>query len=189
MENNYLKIEDVYFAYTCIDEPKFKYNSKVEKEFAVTVILSKEQAKTFKKHKINKSIKEIDTAEFESKYKFPPPYPTQEEQYLASFTKPATYKDGNPRPDWTYPKTFIAEDGKVIEITSTKVGNGSFGNINLEIRFIDTLNSTCASLTSILVKNLVKYESTKKLPGAEWASEGELATTDSIQSEEDDLPF
>lgn len=202
MANNLIKLEDVYFAFTSIAEPKNKYKSTIEKEYATTVVLSKEQSREFKKLKLNKTVKETPTDEFEAKFKFAPPYPDQEDQYTISVTKPATYQDGNSRPDWTFPKAyFVNEDGKVVEASSTLIGNGSFGNISLETRYSEALKSTSISLNSVLIKNLVPFVKTQ--PGAEWADVGEVVakprststvtTTSSVPSQDveldDDLPF
>ncbi|MEG1485652.1 MAG: hypothetical protein RSC28_09880, partial [Bacteroidales bacterium] len=102
MAKDLLKLENVYFAFTSIAEPTYKYESKIEKEFKTTIVLSKEQAKDFKRLKLNKTVKEIDTKEFEAKYKFAPPFPEQEEQYFIQVSKRATYKDGNPTPAFTH---------------------------------------------------------------------------------------
>ena len=158
-----IKLENVYFFYTCINAPQFKYESKVEKEFKVTIVVSKEEAKSFKKRKINKVVKEIDTSEFETKFKAAPPFPDQDEQYLINLTRNATYKDGNPTPEWTYPKTYLEVDGALVLATETLVGNGSFGDIRFEVE--EGKNGLSARLHSILVKKHIAVEKR----GDEWA--------------------
>ena len=173
---NLLKIENVYFAFTNIAEPKFKYKSDIAKEFATTIVLSKEQAKEFKKLKLNKTVKDIPTEEFEAKFKFAPPYPEQDEQYTIGVNKAATYADGNPKPDWTYPKAFFVKDSRIVEDNDILIGNGSFGNISLEPNFNASLNSTSVTLHSVLVKQLIEFE--KPRVGDEWATEGEVVLSD-----------
>lgn len=184
MAKELLKIENVYFVYTSIAEPTYKFESKIEKEFKTTIVVSKEQAKDFKKLKLNKTVKEVDTATFEEKYKFKPPYPEQEEQFLIAVSKRATYKDGNPTPDWTYPKTYFQknEGAEIIESSSTLIGNGSFGDIRLEPSYNEKARSTNISLHSILVKNLVPFE--KK--GDEWAAPPRPSNQEVVN---DELPF
>ena len=189
---NLLKIEDVYFAYTCIAEPTFKFEPKIEKEFKTTVILSEDQSDDFKKLKLNKTVKEILTSEFEAKYKFAPPYPDQKRQYLIGVSKRATYKDGNPTPEFTYPKAVYKKDegSEFVDITTTNIGNGSFGDIRLEPSYSEKARSTNISLHSVLIRDLVPYE--KK--GDEWATSGSNVRSGSPNTppaitENDDLPF
>ena len=167
-KRNILKIEQVYFAFTNIDKPlKDKFDtSGLTKKFNATIVLSKEQRKTFKEHRLNKTVKEIDTSAFEEKYKFAPPYPEQDEQYLIQVSKKATYKDGNLKPEFTFPKAFFEREGQIIESSSTLIGNGSFGDVRLELMFNETLNQTNVTLDSVLVRNHIPYES----KGDEWSS-------------------
>lgn len=197
---NLMKLEDVYFAFTCIAEPTFKYNSKIEKEFKTTIILSKEQAKEFKKNKLNKTVKEIDTSEFEAKMKFPPPYPDQDEQYSIAVAKPQNYKDGNLRPAFTFPKSYFLQDGDVVEDNTILIGNGSFGNVSLDLNYNETLGQTNVALFSVLIKDLVPY--VKRGSGDEWSNEGNVISAPSVPESKvsdkvvstselsnDDLPF
>lgn len=167
-KKNLLKIENVYFAYTKIAKPEKNHfdTSGLLKEFSTTVILSKAQAKEFKAQKLNKTVKEIDTPLFEAKYKFAPPYPEQEEQFFISITKKATYKDGNLKQEWTFPKAYFVKDDTVIEGTSTLIGNGSSGDIRLELDFNEKLNTTNVVLDSVLIKEHVPFEA----KGDEWAT-------------------
>ena len=169
-----LKIEGVYFAYTNIDKPRKDTfdTSGLTKKFNATVFLNKEQRKFFKEQKLNKTVKEIDTKDFEAKYKFAAPYPDQDEQYYIQVSKKATYKDGNLKPEFTFPRAYFVNDGSVIEGTSTLIGNGSFGDIRLELDFNPTLNSTSVILDSVLIKEHVPYQSS----GDEWASAAGVPT-------------
>lgn len=197
-KNDLLKFENVYFAFTSIAEPKYKYQSKIEKEFSTTIVFSKEQSKDFKKLKLNKTVKEVDTSEFEEKYKFAPPYPDQEEQYVIVVSKRATYKDGNPTPAFSHPKSYFVQDGTIVE-NNTLIGNGSFGNISLETNYNEALKQTNVNLYSVLIKNLVPY--VKRSSGDEWASEGTVVASPTpvetstvsrkhqVEQVEDDLPF
>lgn len=196
MAKNLLKIENVYFSYVKLSKPEKNTfdTSGLEKQFSAVIVLNKEQRKQFMSQKLNKTIKEIDTKIFEEKQKFPPPYPEQDEQYILQVTKKATYKDGNLKQEWTFPKTYFAKEGSIIESTSTLVGNGSFGDVRLELNYNDKLGQTNVVLDSILVKEHVPYES----KGDEWASAAGVPTfveSPSRESHEqppqdlDDLPF
>ena len=58
MAKNLLKIENVYFAFTNIDKPlKDRFDtSGLTQKFNSTIILSKDQAKEFKRQKLNKTV-------------------------------------------------------------------------------------------------------------------------------------
>lgn len=198
MAKNLLKIENVYFSYVKIAKPEKNSfdTSGLEKQFSATIILNKEQRKQFISRKLNKSIKEVDTKLFEATHKFAPPYPEQDEQYVLQVTKKATYKDGNLKQEWTFPKVYFQKEGSIIESTQTLVGNGSFGDVRLELIDNEKLNQTNVVLDSILVKEHVPFES----KGDEWASaagiptyvepKGETPSNTPIEQDlDDDLPF
>lgn len=174
MAKNLLKIENVYFAFVKIDKPqKNKFDaSGLLKEFGATVVLSKEQRKQFKEQKLNKTVKEVDTADFESKYKFAPPYPDQDEQYILQVTKKATYQDGNLKAEWTFPKAYFEKEGSIVLSNATLIGNGSFGDVRLELNYNEKLGQTNVSLDSVLIKRHIPYES----KGDEWASAAGVPT-------------
>ena len=172
MAKDLLKLENVFLAFTSIWEPTFKYESKIEKEFKTTIVLSKDQAKDFKRLKLNKTVKELDTKEFEAKYKFAPPYPDQDEQYILQVTKKATYQDGNLKAEWTFPKAYFEKEGSIVLSNATLIGNGSFGDVRLELNYNEKLGQTNVSLDSVLIKRHIPYES----KGDEWASAAGVPT-------------
>ena len=164
--NPTIKLEDVYFYFTNIAQPVWKYQSKTEKEYTVQVAVSKAQAKEFKALGLNKTVKAVETSEFEAAYKTKPPYPDYDEQLMISVTQNVSKKDGTPLPDFLRPLTYIEERGKVVLSTDTLVGNGSKGDLRFTtLESLDGKKPT-VKLHSILVKELIKYE--KK--GDEWAS-------------------
>lgn len=174
MSDNIYKIDTAHLFFTCIAEPTYKYQSKIEKEFKTTVVVDKATGRSFSKEGFNKTVKTVPTEEFEAKYKTAPPYPDQEDQYVISFSAPATYKDGNPRQDWSFPKAFFkSEAGEIVENSSVLIGNGSVGSISLTIRppMKDMPNSKPSlALKSVLIRTLVPFE--KKAAGDEWADQG-----------------
>ena len=193
MAKDLLKLENVYFAFTSIAEPTYKYESKIEKEFKTTIVLSKDQAKDFKRLKLNKTVKELDTKEFEAKYKFAPPFPDQDEQYFIQVSKRATYKDGNPTPEFTHPKAYFTKNGVIVEDSKVLIGNGSLANVSLETSVSTKSTQLNVSLYSVLVKNLIPYNKPKA--GDEWAEEGTVSSSASasgsteVVDDNDDLPF
>ena len=164
-------ISDVYFSYTCIANPKFKYESTTEKEYSVNIILSKEQAKAFKAItvnglKINKTVKEISTEDFEKSQKFPPPYPDQDSQYIVTLTQNLKTTKGDPLPDYLRPISYKQLDNGATEnITDVEIGNGSFGDVSYT-QYPGKKGIT-VKLSAILVKELVPYVKANSDP---WAA-------------------
>lgn len=164
-------LTDVYFSYTCIANPKFKYESNTEKEYSVNIILSKEQAKAFKSIninglKINKTVKEISTEDFEKSQKFPPPYPDQDSQYIVTLTQNLKTTKGDPLPDYLRPVSYKQLDNGATEnITDVEIGNGSFGDVSYT-QYPGKKGIT-VKLSAILVKELVPYVKANSDP---WAA-------------------
>ena len=173
MANAIYKLNGFLF-YSCIAEPTFKYQSKIEKEFKTTVIVDKATARQFGKEGFNKTVKAIPTDEFEDKFKVAPPFPDQDDQYAISVASPATYRDGNPRNSAFFPKAYFkSAEGEIVENSATLIGNGSEGIVGLEIKppmAGGPSTKPSLGLKSVLITNLVPYE--KKGAGAEWAEEG-----------------
>ena len=117
------KIEG-YLVFTSISKPKLKYKSEKDYEYGVTVVLSKEDAKEFKKRKLNKTVKEVDTADFLEKYKIEAPFPDQDEQYLVTLTQNVTNTKGELLPDFLRPQAYLKVDGGNELITDKEIGNG-----------------------------------------------------------------
>lgn len=187
MSQNLIKLENVYFLYTKIAEPQVDAFDTTgnTKKFSIQVLLSKNDAKEFKKLKLNKTVKEVTAEDLRTKFKIEPPEEfvnDDDEYFIIGFSQKATYSDGNPTPDWTWPKTYLLEDGKPVDRTSTLVGNGSFGDIRISTRESKANGQINTYLHSILVKSLVPVERR----GDEWATAAEEA---SPQGEDDDLPF
>ena len=157
-------IDGVYFYYTSISKPGLKYESKTEYEYKTTIALSKEQAKEFKRRKLNKNVKEVDTADFEEKYKSPPPYPDQDEQYIITLAQNVNKMDGTPLPDFLRPRAYHkVEDGNV-DITDQEIANGSFGKIRYSQ--MEGKNGISIKLDAILLTEFIPYVSTSK---DDWA--------------------
>lgn len=163
------KIEGVVFAYTKLQSGDYKWQSTTEKEYSVDMIVDKATAKAYKKAFPKNSVKEIDTGDFESKYKFSPPYPKEDEQYviklkadtrLSTDIAEAGLKEGDEVPyEWSSrPKVFIPVDGGVKDVTlTTLVGNGSKGIVAFNVAKGNY--GVFPKLTGILVEELVEYES------------------------------
>lgn len=162
------KLNDVTFCYVKLQEGGLKYQSKTEREYTLDCVVDKATSKAFKKAFPKNSVKEIDTPDFEAKYKIAPPLPNEDEQYvikvkakaqLSADAVSAGLSKGDAIPyEWaTRPKVFLPTEGGVTDITmDTLVGNGSKGDVAFNITSNDF--GTFPQLTGILVRELVEFE-------------------------------
>lgn len=161
------KISEVHFAYVKIQRPTKKYQSE-DTEFSVDVIVDKATAKEMKKKFPKNGIREVDTSEFLAKYKFEPPFPEQDEQFVLKFKTNATNKDGEPKPyEWSSrPKVYVPGEEKIKDVTmDVRVANGSSGDIAFNIS--DTNYGVIHHLSAILVKNMIALENRTTTPFGE----------------------
>lgn len=151
-------VQNVTFIYCKIQNPVPAYN-KVDTEWSVDVVMSKKDAKAIKKDFPKTSLKEYDNDEFQEKFGFSAPFPSQEEQFVLKFKKSHT-KNGKTVPEKYRPRVIQQlEDGSRVDITFDKlVGNGSKGDLSYRIKETDTYGNF-VELQAILVKELVEYQS------------------------------
>lgn len=156
-------ISNVTFFWTKVQKPSLKYQSQVEKEFVVDVLVDKATAKAWNKEFPKQKAKEIDNDEFNEKYGAEHAVEGQDEQFIIRLKKGATYKDKETGvikniDDKYRPRVFVEDDNGLLEdITfTTIVGNGSKGVVQFDVN----TNSfgTFAQLSAIKVDNLVKVE-------------------------------
>lgn len=155
-------LNDVTFLYTKIARAELMYESKDRHEFSVDVAISKEQAKHWDKKYSKQKHKRIDNEDFVKIFKIDPPFPDQDEQYVVKLKKKAEYVDKDsgaikPIPDQYRPRVFAkGEDGKLKDITTTLIANGSKG----AAQFDENTNSfgTFAQLKALRVDELIEYQ-------------------------------
>ena len=156
-------ISNVTFFWTKIQKPSLKFQSQVEKEFVVDVLVDKATAKSWNKEFIKQKAKEIDNDEFNEKYGAEHAIEGQDEQFIIRLKKGATYKDKETGaikdiPEQYRPRVFLADKNNELEDVTftTLVGNGSKGVVQFSVN----TNSfgTFAQLSAIKVEDLVKVE-------------------------------
>lgn len=200
-------------CYIKLQEGALKYGSKTEKEYVLDAVVDKATAKAWKKMFSKNTPKEVDTVEFESKYKITPPFPNEDEQYIikfkakAQFTKDLevqgeSYTSGDLIPyEWTTrPKLFVKGSEGVKDVTMTVLAaNGSVGDVAFNISSNDF--GTFPKLTGVLVTDLIEYESQGgganaspfgEIEGGLNAGNGETmqkATPATEPEQEDSAPF
>lgn len=155
-------LENVFFYFSRVAEPIQKYQTTGDenKEYVVTVVVSKDQFKTFTDSFPSKKTTPIENDEFETKYKTKPPFPNQPMQYVLKFKQRAFKKDGTPMPDSLRPKVYQFIDNVQTDITNTLIGNGSKGTVRYQVwtptKGVDPKPSV--NLSNILITELVPYE-------------------------------
>lgn len=175
------KISDVTFAYVKLNKPGKKYESE-ETEYSVDVVVNKATAKEMKKNFPKNGVREVDNSEFEEKYKFPTPYPDQDEQYIIRFKTNSHMKDGNEVPyEWSNrPKVYVPDGERVKDVTKDiAIGNGSKGVVAFNIS--DTKFGVIHHLSGILVKDLVELQKRSQTPF------GEVSEASNINEEYEEM--
>lgn len=172
------------FAYAKIQEPAFKYQSTTEKEFSIDLVVDKATAKEFGKMFPKQRGKTVDTEDFEDIYKFPPPYPEQDTQYILKLKRPAQYKDGKPLPESYWPKVMQKKNGKAVQLPrEVLVGNGSTGKVSYDVNENDY--GTFAKLKNVLVEDLKEYKKSGGTGADDFGLELEEPTADEFGSADD----
>jgi hypothetical protein len=167
------KISNVHFAYVKIQKGGKKYESE-ELEYSVDVVVDKATAKEMKKNFPKNGLKEVDTAEFEEKYKFSAPYPDQDEQYLLKFKTNVADKNGEEKPySWSSrPKVYVPDGDKIKDVTmDVRVGNGSSGDIAFNVS--NGKFGQIHHLSAILVKDMIELVSNRSTPFGELSESNE----------------
>ena len=156
-------ISNVTFFWTKVQKPTLKFQSQVEKEFVVDILVDKATAKAFGKEFPKQKAKEIDNDDFNEKFGAEHAIEGQDEQFIIRLKKGATYKDKETGaikdiPEQYRPRVFLADENDELEDVTftTLVGNGSKGVVQFDVN----TNSfgTFAQLSAIKVENLVKVE-------------------------------
>lgn len=104
------------------------------------------------------SIKEVDSADFEEKYKCPLPEGAGDEVWVFTLRKSIELgKTGRPVPLQYQPKVFEKIKNTMVEITTSKlVGNGSYGTLSID-KFDRTAGGSSLFLKNLLVTDLIEY--------------------------------
>ena len=207
-------IKDAIFCYVKMQSGDFKYQSTTEKEFSVNCIVDKKTAKAFKKEFPKNGYKEVDTTEFEQKFKIAAPFMDEDEQYIIKLKANATMKanvesagvqSGDDVPyAWTSrPKVFVPFESGVKDVTMEKlISNGSKGDAAIAI--IQNDFGIFPQLSGVLVSDLIEY--TKADAGSDFGeivgglnpgdgnpeqvpTEHEQEVTTEPETHDDDIPF
>lgn len=147
-------------VYAKLAEADFKYQSTVDKEYSIAVIVDEDTADKWDEEFKKQPSKKVKAAEFEAKYKIPLPeqFEGQKNVYEIKLKKDAT-KNGEPFFPEYRPKVLLeGEDGERTDITESRlIANGGFGKVS----YRKTSNSygDFAKLNNVLIleKDFVEY--------------------------------
>ena len=133
-----------------------KYQSE-DREYSLNAVVSKADAKAFKKKFPKQSVKDYENDEFKEKFKIDPPFPDQDEQYVLKLSK-VHVKDGvevNPK----YRPRVYLDDGKgnLTDITTSRlVANGSKGDV--AYRVSENSFGVFAHLEAVRLTEFIEYK-------------------------------
>lgn len=177
-------LENVVFAYVKIQNPVLKYQS-TDSEFTVDCVLSKSAAKEWNKEFPKQKAKVVENDEFVEKFKIDLPYPEQDEQFVVKLKKPHI-KNGKQMDERYRPRVFLAQgQGSPKDITFTTLpANGSKGKVAYNVRSNDF--GVFAQLDSILVEDLIEYQSSATVGGAFGVTELAAAPESKVVTKQTD---
>ena len=161
-------VTDGMMVYTYMQVGDLKFNSTTEREYCTSLVVDKTTAKAFKKAFPKNGYKEVDTADFEDKYKVLPLYPDEDEQFIIKFAASTVMKFDAPAAGvkagdkvpyaWaSRPKALSPVEGGVKDITfdeDAQIGNGTKGHVAFSITSNDF--GTFPQFRSVYVTELVK---------------------------------
>lgn len=180
-----------YFAYSKLQNPVPKFDPKNGNEYTVDVVISKKDARAWKKKFTKQPPREVPTEEFEERYKFPAPFPNQDDQYVIKFRQQAEFfdkktKEQKPITESMRIRVFLGKEnskGKTVlkDVTdSLNVGNGSFGLVQYRENESSKVPGVFARADAIRIDDLIEYQT-----DASYDELGELDQGASFDDEED----
>ena len=155
-----------FACYVKVHKPYTKYQSE-DKEFTLDLVISKDQAKQWKKDFKKQPPKEFDNDDFKNTFKIDPPFEDQDEQFVIKLKADAQYKDGTVKEKKFWPRVLVMKDGAAVDIAEgILVGNGSKVKVSYNVRSNDY--GTFAKLKNILVLDLIEFEDGGGAAGSEF---------------------
>lgn len=149
-------LNNTTLAFVKVAESDNKYQSE-DREYSLNAVVSKADAKAFKKKFPKQSVKDYENEEFKEKFKIDPPFPDQDEQYVLKLSK-VHIKDGvevNPK----YRPRVYLDDGKgnLTDITTSRlVANGSKGDV--AYRVSENSFGVFAYLEAVRLTEFIEYK-------------------------------
>lgn len=149
-------LNNTTLAFVKVAESDNKYQSE-DLEYSLNAVVSKADAKAFKKKFPKQSVKDYENDEFKEKFKIDPPFQDQDEQYVLKLSK-VHIKDGVEANPKYRPRVYL-DDGKgnFTDITTSRlVANGSKGDV--AYRVSENSFGTFAHLEGIRITELIEYK-------------------------------
>ena len=149
-------LNNTTLAFVKVAESDNKYQSE-DLEYSLNAVVSKADAKAFKKKFPKQSVKDYENDEFKEKFKIDPPFPDQDEQYVLKLSK-VHIKDGVEANPKYRPRVYLDDgEGNLTDITTSRlVANGSKGDV--AYRVSENPFGTFARLEGIRITELIEYK-------------------------------
>lgn len=149
-------LNNTTLAFVKVAESDNKYQSE-DLEYSLNAVVSKADAKAFKKKFPKQSVKDYENDEFKEKFKIDPPFPDQDEQYVLKLSK-VHIKDGVEANPKYRPRVYLDDgEGNLTDITTSRlVANGSKGDV--AYRVSENSFGTFAHLEGIRITELIEYK-------------------------------
>ena len=172
-------------CYVKVHKPYPKYQSE-DKEFTLDLVISKDQAKQWKKDFKKQPPKEFDNEDFKKIFKIDPPFEDQDEQFVIKVKTEAGYLDGKQKEKKFWPRVLVLNsDGSAVDIEDgILVGNGSKVKVSYNVR--SNSYGTFAKLKNILVLDLVEFEDGGGAAGSEFGLQ--VKGNSEFEDDVDDAP-
>lgn len=166
------KIEGT-LVFVQLDTPKPCFVAEKGSEWKASIVVDEDFADTWDAEYPKQPAKQIKTAEFETVYKIPAPFPEQRKQYIITLRKNTKLGNGNEVPEQYHPQVLVKANGALQNITKTKlVANGSKGAISVE--HYDGKMGSFARLKNVLVTDLIEYVKEASAGGQAGSEFGEV---------------
>ena len=149
-------LNNATLAFVKVAESDKKYQSE-DREYSLSAVVSKADAKAFKKKFPKQSVKDYENDEFKEKFKIDPPFHDQDEQYVLKLSK-VHIKDGVEANPKYRPRVYL-DDGKgnFTDITTSRlVANGSKGDV--AYRVIENSFGVFAHLDAVRLTEFIEYK-------------------------------
>lgn len=149
-------LNNTTLAFVKVAESDNKYQSE-DLEYSLNAVVSKADAKAFKKKFPKQSVKDYENDEFKEKFKIDPPFPDQDEQYVLKLSK-VHVKDGVEANPKYRPRVYLDDgEGNLTDITTSRlVANGSKGDV--AYRVSENTFGVFAHLDAVRLTEFIEYK-------------------------------
>ena len=142
--------------YVQVQKPVNCYEKEKGQEWKMSIAVDEDASDEWDEAYPKQTAKRVKTVDFETQYKFEPPFPGQKKQCVITLRKNTLLANGEPVPELYTPKVLLKSESGNTDITQESlVGNGSKGMVSID--HYDAKLGPVARLKNILVLDLIEY--------------------------------